>query len=404
VLCRLLGDRLRNALQVALGRRQQRLALARPLLGQRRIAAGDETLAGEVGRADLGQVALVEQAHLQRPDVGGQRGDLRRPEAADPVESGRHQLLRDPRRGDHATVAYQRHVRQPEAPLQLVDLVADRLRVGGVALEHLHRHRRAVRRTQEAVHDLRPVGTMVAAVAVPGERAAAALQVARCHVVEHQRAIDEVLLRQRRLDARLLPDQPVERFVHLPLGHLGETQRQRQARGRRLGRQRAVQGELRSRRDDPLDDHRFDQVANAPLHLAAALQRAVEPQFANRGAHRPHVAVAQAAHDLEAGLPLARHLAALQQPGDAVDQRRRQLRQVRQRALLHAPALAIALAQQDRRRRFPVRDRIDEHGLANRIVRGRWQGALHGHIVAEKIHPTPRPTCIFKSKTEKSSG
>ncbi len=45
--------------------------------GQRGVAAGDQPLAGVVGVADLGQVMLVEQAHLQRPILGGQFGDGR---------------------------------------------------------------------------------------------------------------------------------------------------------------------------------------------------------------------------------------------------------------------------------------------------------------------------------------
>jgi hypothetical protein len=153
-----------------------------------------------------------------------------------------------------------------------------------------------------------------------------------------------------------------------------------------------VQGELRSGRDDALDDHRLDQVANAPLDLAAALQRAVEPQLADRGAHRPHVAVGQAAHDLQAGPVLAAatpHLAAGQQRCDSVDQRLRQLRQIGQRALLHAPALAIALAQQDRRRRRPVRHGVDEHGRANRTVRGRWQGPYMDTMLRKRVTQSP---------------
>ena len=99
-----------------------------------------------------------------------------------------------------------------------------------------------------------------------------------------------------------------------------------------------------------------------------------------------HVAVRQAANDLEAGLVLARfrarHFAAIEQRRDAVDQRLRQLRQIGQRALLDAPALAIALAQKNRRRRRPVGDGVDEHVRAGITVRGRLARGLHGHDVA----------------------
>jgi hypothetical protein len=46
------------------------------MVAWRRVAAGDQPLAGVVGVADLGEVLLVEQAHLQRPVVGGQGGGL----------------------------------------------------------------------------------------------------------------------------------------------------------------------------------------------------------------------------------------------------------------------------------------------------------------------------------------
>ena len=60
-----------------LGGGEQVVAFAGALVGQGGVAAGDQPFAGVVGVGDLGQVLLVEQAHLQRPVVGGQRGDLR---------------------------------------------------------------------------------------------------------------------------------------------------------------------------------------------------------------------------------------------------------------------------------------------------------------------------------------
>ena len=45
-----------------LGRVQQVLALAGPVGGQGRVAAGDQPFAGVVGGGDLGQVLLIEQA------------------------------------------------------------------------------------------------------------------------------------------------------------------------------------------------------------------------------------------------------------------------------------------------------------------------------------------------------
>src|SRR6476619_3584208 len=42
---------------------------------ERGVAAGDQPFPGVVGVADLGQVLGIEQAHLQRPVVGGEFGD-----------------------------------------------------------------------------------------------------------------------------------------------------------------------------------------------------------------------------------------------------------------------------------------------------------------------------------------
>ena len=44
---------------------QQVLMLAGAVGGQHRVAAGDQPLAGEIRRGDLGQVLLIEQRQLQ---------------------------------------------------------------------------------------------------------------------------------------------------------------------------------------------------------------------------------------------------------------------------------------------------------------------------------------------------
>ena len=132
-------------------------------------------------------------------------------------------------------------------------------------------------------------------------------------------------LGQRRLNAHLLLDQPVERGVHLALGDIDETDRQREAGGCRRRRQRAVEGELRSRRDDPVNDHRLDQIAHALVDAGAALQHSFQPKLADHRLHRSHMAVRQTANDIEAGFCLAftRDLAAIEQRDDALDQRLR---------------------------------------------------------------------------------
>jgi len=75
--------------------------------------------------------------------------------------------------------------------------------------------------------------------------------------------------------------------------------------GCRRRRQGAVEGELRPRCDDPLNDHRLNQIAHALVDASAALQRSFEPELADHGLHRSHMAVRQTANNLEAGLRCA---------------------------------------------------------------------------------------------------
>ena len=81
---------------------------------------------------------------------------------------------------------------EAEALLQLGDLDAKGGRVAGRAFEDLDGHGAAVGRAEQAIDDLQLALLAVAVVAELGERAAAAFHVARCHVVEHQRAAGEM--------------------------------------------------------------------------------------------------------------------------------------------------------------------------------------------------------------------
>src|SRR5215470_18550133 len=60
MLARLLCNRSGDTFELTLCGLQQRLPLPCSLRGQRRIAAGNETLAGKVGRSDLCQITLIE--------------------------------------------------------------------------------------------------------------------------------------------------------------------------------------------------------------------------------------------------------------------------------------------------------------------------------------------------------
>ena len=108
-------------------------------------------------------------------------------QGGDPVEAGRLEILVDAGL-DHAPVADQGDAGQSEALAQRGHLVSDRVGVGGVAGEGLHGDRAAIAIAQQAVHDLRSVGAVVAGVAVRSELAAGALEVAGGEVVEGEGA------------------------------------------------------------------------------------------------------------------------------------------------------------------------------------------------------------------------
>ena len=88
-----------------------------------------------------------------------------------------------------SAVAHHHHALQLEALLQLVDLRRQRQRIGGIAFEHLDRDRAAVGRAHQADDNLRPVTTVVAAVAMLRQFAAASFEIGGGDVVEQQRAI-----------------------------------------------------------------------------------------------------------------------------------------------------------------------------------------------------------------------
>ncbi len=250
---------------------------------------------------------------------------------------------------------------QLEALLELLDLCRQRHRIGGVAVKHLDGNRTAIGRAQQAIDNLQRALLAVAAVAPLGERAAAPLHVARRHVVQHQRAVGEMALGQRGLDRGLALQQPVQRGVEFVLIDLTEAEQFAEARCGGGGRQRTGGGELGCGIEDAADQQGEDQVAAA---IVIRAEDAVETDVA-RGAERSgDVAVRQAADDGE-GLTLGGDdRAALQHTAQTLDVGNGPVGEVAQRALTHLAAFAIALAQQDRGRRVPIRNGFDVHGEA----------------------------------------
>ncbi|GFG76287.1 hypothetical protein MBOT_36520 [Mycobacterium botniense] len=85
---------------------------------------------------DLGEVLDVEQAHLQRPVVGGEFGDRRARSAVihpnpAPVSLSFDRL--DARAGDHPAITHQHQLGQPKPGSDDVDDLGEGERVGGVA-------------------------------------------------------------------------------------------------------------------------------------------------------------------------------------------------------------------------------------------------------------------------------
>lgn len=156
------------------------------LLGDVRVAADDQALAGKGIRADLGERALVEERELELP-FAGQALHLLGLEGGDPAEAVLAECL-DPGLGDHAAVADEDDPLDPEALPEPLDRRRERGVVVQAAAHDLDRERPALRRAGEAVVDLGLAAAAVAGVAELGERAAAALEVARREVVEDEPA------------------------------------------------------------------------------------------------------------------------------------------------------------------------------------------------------------------------
>ena len=142
---------------------------------------------------------------------------------------------------DHAPIAHQDHLIEPEVLLQSQHLGHECGRIGDVSLIHRHRHRAAAPVGEQPVIDLQLAALAIAVVAELGERTLRALEVARGQVVERQCARAQVARRELLLDAALTCEQPVHRRVQIVLVAvhdakvLGQRRGVPPARGRELG-------------------------------------------------------------------------------------------------------------------------------------------------------------------------
>jgi len=171
------GNHARHRLQLRGGGREQITALVRAQLGQLRVAAYHQALAREILVRELVEVALVEQAQLNRTGID-ELSDRTGFQGRDPIHArafveGVDLFLRD-----HAAVPDQGHRHQREVLLQLVELVQQRLGISGIALEHRNGHGTATRVGQQPVVDLQLALLAVARVPAFRQRAALAFEIA----------------------------------------------------------------------------------------------------------------------------------------------------------------------------------------------------------------------------------
>ena len=184
-------------------------------------------------------------------------------------------------------------------------------------------------------------------VAERAEGTGPALEGGRGDVIEHERAVFEMPGGERVLDRFLARPQPVHGRVEVVL--VGAAQREHlaeRARGRR-GPQPTRQGELGGRLDHLGHDHGDHQVTRAG---GDSVDELLETQVGKYPQHRGDMAVREAADDVEAPLQAGGGRPPLEHGCECVDLLLGPARQVGQRAVLDLAPLAVALAQQDRRR------------------------------------------------------
>lgn len=258
---------------------------------------------------------------------------------------------------DHPAVADQDHTLEPEALLELGDLMAERRRIAGIAFEHLDRDRTALGRAQKTEHDLHLVAAAVPRMAKARQLAAASLDIARTHVIEHQCPLAQVPTRQRRLDRRLRCAQPVERGVDF----LGADRAQPERHSERMDCRRLIEGSRRGKLCSRINQAGHDQrQRQLPPALRPARQKPVEPDPPRRAQRRRNVSVRQRAQNLQA-FARRNQLVAAQRRSQRLDLLRRPIRQVRQRAVLDLDAVAVTLPQQNGGARASVRNNSHVH-------------------------------------------
>jgi hypothetical protein len=211
--------------------------------------------------------------------------------------------------------------------------------VRGIALEHRDGHRAAARVGEQPVVDLQRAGPAIAAVAALGQRAGAALEVARRQVIQHQRALAQVACGELLLDRVLARQQPIHGRIQIVLVGIGHTEVFSQGR--------AVPapggGQLGVGLDDARGHHGQHQIA---LTAGLRSEHRSKAQALHGQRRRPaHDHGRENARPRRHGTGSNEGLA-LQRAPDDVDQRIGQMRQIAQGLVLDLAVLAVAAPQQ----------------------------------------------------------
>src|SRR3972149_5270982 len=274
----------------------------------------------------------------------GKDTDVVRPKRGDPLQPrDTPKRLFDPLGGAHPPVAHQHQPLDLEATADLLHLGPKGARVGRVALEDFHGHRTALGVAQKPVDDLRIPNSPIAAVAELRQGAAASGVEAGAHIVEHQRALPQVLRSECVLDASLPLQQPVHGLVQRAFLLDVDPQLQSQRGGGTLLHERRGGGKLGTRLDDSWHDEGGPQAA---VLGSPRTQEPLQTDLAERAQYGRHVSVRKGAQDLKGSAAGPGRQIAAEPTADGLDQVRGGGGEVGGGLVFDLAPLAIGAAQE----------------------------------------------------------
>ena len=241
-----------------------------------------------------------------------------RSQGRDPGQTGRREVLSQPRRSEHAAVSDQGDGFDAEALLDLLHLRRHRARIPRVAREHLHGQRATIPGAEQAEDDLPLASLAVAVVAECGQGTAAPLEIAGGDVIKQKCPALQVPSRQALLDPDLAAQQPVKHRQHLVAADRTEAEERTEAAGGGLRRQAPGGGELGGGLQHPGDDGGEGEVEVA-VAAAFPVQEAFQTELAAETEEGGDMTMGQSAANGEGLVQGTIDLAPLEQSADAVD-------------------------------------------------------------------------------------